>query len=322
MARARSTQRVEVAGDAEYAAGVNYEQFEEVDWSTVDVDPTDEEIEDAGRNGTLQMWARLFTKYYKEVATRKSPASARRYSIDMTLVIASRPGRQRWETNMAAMIQVIAIFFPDESGFDPAKLRCPVKTKETAEKSAGGEDAELEALEAWDQKYAHLLNFEVYQRLNTVWDIWNQVIPHAQKISSRAFAKDGYGRVHGTPWIEFVGLATVIAKQYKNMVKSNNSEPGADYAKARFLIPVSLLRRYLRSKINKSGFRREQKHWVLCWDVVAEKEGLVVGKSNFMDDTFAWPDEPELEIDVEREAESESDGDRESVEVESEEVDV
>ena len=307
-------------GAAEYAASVNYEQFEEVDWSTVDVDPTDEEIEDAGRNRTLQKWATLFTKYYKEVATRKSSASTPRYNIDTTLVIASRPGRERWETTMAAMIQVIAFFFPKEFGFDPAKLQYPFKMKETAEKSADSEDSELKALGAWDQKYAHLLSLEVYQRLNTVWDIWNQVIQHAQEISSRAFAKDGYGRVHGSPWIEFVGLATVVAKHYKNMVNLNDSKPGADYDKSRFLIHISFLRRYLRSNINKSGFRRDQKHWELCWDVVKDKQGLVIGKSNFMDDTFEWPDEPELVIDVEREAES--DGDQESWEVESEEVDV
>jgi hypothetical protein len=58
---------------------------------------------------------------------------------------------------------------------------------------------------------------------------------YARVIGSRTFVEYGYGLPRGSPWIEFIGLATVMAKQYKKAIEFGESKPGAIYEKSRIL---------------------------------------------------------------------------------------
>ena len=112
-----------------------------------------------------------------------------------------------------------------------------------------------------------------------------------------------------------------MAKQYEKLIEFGETKPGAIYERSRILMHVSWLRRWLRSKINPSGFRREQGHWKHCWDIVTlrvMKNGTVdVGKSRFMPDKFKFAPEPELDIVGEGDTESETDGEDTDVEMET-----
>lgn len=231
----------------------------------------------------------------------------------MAGVIPNRKGYEVWETMVAAIMQILAFFFAAQFDINPAFLQYPVR------KAKEGSEAEQKAIKAFDKKYASLLTPEVVERLAAVWDMWSSVMQYARVIGSRAFEEYGYGLPRGSPWIEFIGLATVMAKQYKKMIEFGKRKPGAIYEKSRILIHVSWLRRWLRTKINPSGFRREQSHWKHCWDIVtleAMENGILdVGKSRFMPAEFEFAPEPELGIVGEGDTESETDNEDMDVEM-------
>jgi hypothetical protein len=214
---------------------------------------------------------------------------------------------------VAAIMQILAFFFEAQFGINPAFLQYPVRNVEE------GSKAEQKAIKAFDQKYSSLLTPEVVERLIAVWDMWSSVMQYARVIGSRAFVGYGYGLPRGSPWIEFIGLATVMAKQYMKLIEFGKMKPGAIYEKSRILIHVSWLRRWLRTKINPSGFRREQSHWKHCWDIVTlrvMKNGILdVGKSRFMPAKFEFAPEPELGIVGEGDTESETDDEDTDVEM-------
>src|SRR5436305_1787687 len=124
----------------------------------------------------------------------------------MARVIPNRRGYELWETMVAAIMQILAFSFPAQFDINPAILQYPVKKVEE------GSKAEQKAIKAFDQKYASRLITEVVERLIAVWDMWSSVMQYARIIGSRAFVEYGYGLPRGSPWIEFIGLATVMAK--------------------------------------------------------------------------------------------------------------
>ena len=63
---------------------------------------------------------------------------------------------------------------------------------------------------------------------------------YARVIDSRAFVEYGYGRPRGSPWIEFTGLATVVAKQYKKVNRIWREETWRDLRKVPYLGPYQL----------------------------------------------------------------------------------
>jgi hypothetical protein len=145
----------------------------------------------------------------------------------MAGVVPNRKGYELWETMVAAIMQILAFFFAAQFGTNPAFLQYPVKK------------AEQKAIKAFDQKYTSLLTLEVIERLVAAWDMWNSVMQYARVIGSRAFVEYGYGLPRGSPWIEFIGLATVVAKQYKKLIEFGERKPGAIYEKSRIFVHVS-----------------------------------------------------------------------------------
>jgi hypothetical protein len=297
----------------EYAAGVAYEQLEEDADYWADADVSDGEMADARLNPTVEKLAKALTNHYPEIRARKFWATTSLDNADMARVIPKRKGYELWETMVAAIMQILAFFFAAQFDLNPAFLQYPVK------KVVDGSKAEQKAIKAFDQKYASRLTPEVVERLIAVWDMWSSVMQFARIIGSRAFEEYGYGLPRGSPWIEFIGLATVMAQQYKKLIEFGERKPGAIYEKSRILVHVSWLRRWLRAKINPSGFRREQSHWKHCWDIVTlrvMKNGILdVGKSRFMPAKFEFAPEPELGIVGERDTESETDDEDTDVEM-------
>jgi hypothetical protein len=114
---------------------------------------------------------------------------------------------------VAAIMHNLAFFFAAQFDTNPAFLQCPVK------KAEEGSKAEQKAIKAFDRKYASLPTPEVIERLVAVWDMWSSVMQYARVIGSRAFVGYVYGLPRGSPWIEFIGLATVMAKQYKKLIE-------------------------------------------------------------------------------------------------------
>jgi hypothetical protein len=76
-----------------------------------------------------------------------------------------------------------------------------------------------------------------------------------------------------------------MAKQYKKLIEFGERKPGAIYEKSRILVHVGWLRRWLRTKINPSGFRREQSYWKHCWDIVTLRvmENGILGWARYAD---------------------------------------
>jgi hypothetical protein len=299
----------------EYAAGVAYEQLEEDADYWADGDVSDGEMADVRLNPTVEKLAKALTNHYPGIRARKFWATTSLDNADMARVIPNRSGYELWETMVAAVMQILAFFFAAQFGVNPAFLQYPVK------KVLEGSKAEQKAIKAFDQKYASRLTPEVVERLIAVWDMWSSVMQYARIIGSRAFVEYGYGLPRGSPWIEFIGLATVMAKQYEKLIEFGEMKPGAIYDRSRILIHVSWLRRWLRTKINPSGFRREQSHWKHCWDIVTlrvMKNGTVdIGKSRFMPAEFEFAPEPELDIVGEGDMKSETDDEDTDVEMET-----
>jgi len=299
----------------EYAAGVAYGQFEEDADYWADADVSDGEMADARLNPTIEKLAKALTNHYAEIRARKFWATTSLDNADLARVIPNRKGYELWETTVAAIMQILAFSFAAQFDINPAFLQYPVK------KAEEGSKAEQKAIKAFDHKYASRLTPEVVERLIAVWDMWSSAMQYARIIGSRAFVEYGYGLPRGSPWIEFIGLATVMAKQYEKLIEFGEMKPGAIYEMSRILIHVSWLRRWLRTKINPSGFRREQSHWNHCWDIVTlrvMKNGTVdIGKSRFMPAKFEFAPEPELDIVGEGYTESETDDEDTDVEMET-----
>jgi hypothetical protein len=130
------------------------------------------------------------------------------YDVDMASVIPGRPNAEKSETTMAAVAQILAVFNLD--GLGP-----PNGLVFSASQQKGGRDLEVAAMEIFEKEVSKILTPEVIENLGHVWFILIETIEYASTIGAQVYGKNFYGPPHSIPWIEFIGIAVVVAKHYQ-----------------------------------------------------------------------------------------------------------
>ena len=292
------------------------EESAEVD-SDATIDPEDEEMAEAGLEATIDAENKEMVETsveppmklkdlsihlmerYPAITKRKYRTSYLHYKTDMTSVIHGRPSAEKYETIMAAVTQIMAMFSFIKK--DPSYLYFPTRTKR--------EDEETAMEELNDEIN---LTPVIIAVLEEVWNLWDITIKYALHINVHVFDKGHYGLPKATPWIEFVAIAALIAKHreiYANkFYKGEDGDKGV-YPVMVILQDISRLRRWLRSHLNPAGYRRNNKDWQECWYIInrdRDDKDLVLeipDRSRFKDPEkggpFVFAAEPKLEIEYE-----------------------
>ena len=274
-AHERSSERETDGEDAEYAAGAEYEEFEKVDWSATAAENGVEEPK--AEPIDLVEEAIKFTIEYKEVAERKCPTCTLSYNTNLTGVIPNRSTEKKkaapkWETMLAALIQAVAIMFPEIFG-NASKLYWKAKA-----------DNEVVEAQAFLKPHKQHITQEHVDRLHGVLKLWASLIALASRLGSYVFKQGAYDTPFSLTWTEFLGIATTIASYYMEYLGSEEDLEGNGeawyYDKRQLLQQIDQLRRYFRHKIHSSGARREQYHWKYCYFIIVNKQYLAIGPNS------------------------------------------
>ena len=193
---------------------------------------------------------------------------------------------------MAALAQVYVFLYPGEIGL-PNKLIYPAKA------GTGAQQAEAVARDTFNQENSYVLTQLVINHLEGVWEFWNQSIAHARSLGLHVYEKSFYGPPNCIPWIEFLGIATIIAKHHQIFHQYDNDDV---YTTTMTCVDISRLRRWLRCKLSHDGFRRNDANWSQCWHIITidktdeELDIYIPRESVFKKDgeNFVFQPEPEL----------------------------
>lgn len=282
--------------DAEFAAGLEFEQLEDVPWSMQSAEDDKQEQKPAAID--LVEVAAVFTTKFEGISKRKYTKPGQWYVADAIAVIPNRSTKwkketPKWETMLVALIQAFAMMFPEIFG-DASKLYW----------NANAADEVAEA-KSFLKNYEQDISQEHIHHLSKVWELWTKLLVLASHLGSHVFDQHAYDVPTSLTWTEFVGIATAIASYYKKYLQSEEEldDDGIHwfYDKRELLELIDQLRRYFRCRIPKCGARRIQGHWAYCYFVIVTTKDLAIGKNSHTGKTMG-PDPalaaPEDEYDA------------------------
>lgn len=203
---------------------------------------------------------------------------------DTLPVISSSKATPSWQTIAGAIAQIYAMMLPsgDRNG-ENLWYPCVVKEKQQSERGQ------------FDTVNGKLLTPDVVTIIKAVFMVWESLMNFAINERANVFDKGRYGRPNAVPYIEFIGIALIVAIPCIKKLNRN-----AELANLAFSVEeqysmlrrVSQLRRYLRAEADDHGFRR-QEDWGNVWKVLAfQGEDMGIKEASVWKVTFAA--EPEL----------------------------